>query len=203
MLLKCCTQYFSKFGKLSSGHRTGKGQFSFQSQRRAMSKTVQTILQLRSFHILTRLHSKFFKLDFSSTWTENFHLDKLNLEKAEEPGIKLPTFVGSWRKQGSFRITSTSASLIMLKRLTVWVTAKCEKILQKIGVRDYLPCLLRNLYVDQEAIVRIRHGTMDWFKIEKEYKAVYCYPAYSTLCWVHHVKCWAGWITSWQKVKRN
>jgi len=40
MLLKCCTQYVSKFGKLSSGHRTGKGQFSFQSQRKAMLKNV-------------------------------------------------------------------------------------------------------------------------------------------------------------------
>ena len=41
MLLMCCTQYTSKFGKLSSGHRTGKGQFSFQSQRKAMPKNVQ------------------------------------------------------------------------------------------------------------------------------------------------------------------
>ena len=42
MLLRCCIQYASKFGKLSSGHRTGKGQFSFQSQRRAIPKNVQT-----------------------------------------------------------------------------------------------------------------------------------------------------------------
>ena len=42
MLWKCCTQYDSKFGKLSSGHRTGKGQFSFQSQRKAMPKNAQT-----------------------------------------------------------------------------------------------------------------------------------------------------------------
>ena len=57
MLLKCCTQYISKFGKLSSGHRTGKGQFSFQSQRRAnycitvlildASKVMLKILQIR------------------------------------------------------------------------------------------------------------------------------------------------------------
>ena len=40
--VKCCTQYASKFGKLSSGHRTGKGQFSFQSQRKAMPKNAQT-----------------------------------------------------------------------------------------------------------------------------------------------------------------
>ena len=48
MLWKCCTQYASKFGKLSSGHRTGKGQFSFQSQRKAMPKNTQTTAQLLS-----------------------------------------------------------------------------------------------------------------------------------------------------------
>ena len=82
-----------RFGKLSSGHRTGKGQFSFQSQRRAMPKNVQTIAQLHSFHMLARQCSKSFKLGFSSMWTKNFH--RLNLEKADEPEIKLPTFTGS------------------------------------------------------------------------------------------------------------
>ena len=50
MLLKCCIQYTSKFGKLSSGHRTGKRQFSFQSQRKAMPKNVQTTAQLLISH---------------------------------------------------------------------------------------------------------------------------------------------------------
>ena len=48
MLWKCCTQYASKYGKLSSGHRTGKGQCSFQSQRKAMPKNAQTTAQLHS-----------------------------------------------------------------------------------------------------------------------------------------------------------
>ena len=52
--VKCCTQYASKFGKLSSGQRTGKGQFSFQSQRKAMPKNVQTTTQLHSSHKLTK-----------------------------------------------------------------------------------------------------------------------------------------------------
>ena len=52
--VKCCTQYVSKFGKLSSGHRTGKGQFSFQFQRKAMSKNVQTTAQLHSCHMLVK-----------------------------------------------------------------------------------------------------------------------------------------------------
>ena len=45
MLIKCCTQYASKFVKLSSGHRTGKGQFSFLSERKAMPKSVKSITQ--------------------------------------------------------------------------------------------------------------------------------------------------------------
>ena len=52
MPLKCCTWYASNFGKLSSGHRTGKGQFSFQSQRKAMPKNAQTTAQLHSSHTL-------------------------------------------------------------------------------------------------------------------------------------------------------
>ena len=54
MLLKCCTQYGSKFGKLSNGHRTGKGRFSFQSQRKAMPKNAQTTTQLHSSHTLVK-----------------------------------------------------------------------------------------------------------------------------------------------------
>ena len=49
MLIKCCTQYVSRVGKLSNDHRTGKGQFSFQSQRRAMPENVQTTIQLKGF----------------------------------------------------------------------------------------------------------------------------------------------------------
>ena len=61
MLWKYCTQYVSKFGKLSSGHRTGKGQFSFQSQRKAMPKNAQTTSQLHSSHMLVKQCSTFSK----------------------------------------------------------------------------------------------------------------------------------------------
>jgi len=53
-LWKCCTQYTSKFGKFSSGHRTGKGQFSFQSQRKSKPKNAQTTAQLHSSHTLVK-----------------------------------------------------------------------------------------------------------------------------------------------------
>ena len=101
MLWKCCTQYASKFGKLSGGHRTGKGQFSFQSQRKAMPKNAQTTTQLHSSHMLVKWCSKFSKPGFNSMWTENFQMLKLDLEKAEEPEIKLLTSAGWSKKQVS------------------------------------------------------------------------------------------------------
>ena len=101
---------------------------------------------------------------------------KLVLEEAEEPEIKLPTSVGSSKKQESSRKTSTSALLALPKPLTVYITTNCEKFLE-MGP-DHLTCLLRKLYMGQEATIKTGHGTMDWFQIGKEYvKAVYCHPA--------------------------
>ena len=59
---------------------------------------------------------------------------------------------------------------------------KLWKILKEIGIPDHLTCLLRNLYADQEAVVRTRHGTMDWFKIGKGVRqdCIYCHLAYLT-----------------------
>ena len=127
MLWKCCTQYANKFGKLSRGHGTGKGQFSFQSQRKAMPKNAQTTAELHSSHTLIKYCSKFFKPGFSNAWTVNFLMFKLALEKSEEPEIKLPTSAGSSKKQESSRKTSVSALLTMPKPLTVWITINCGK----------------------------------------------------------------------------
>ena len=91
---------------------------------------------------------------------------KLDLEKTEEPEIKLPTSVGSMKKQESSRKTSISALLTMPKPLTVWITRNW-KILKEMGIPDHLTCLLRNLYAGQETTVRTGHGTKDWFQIRK------------------------------------
>ena len=83
---------------------------------------------------------------------------KLDLEKAEESEIKLPTSTGSLKKQESFRKTSISALLTMPKPLTV---------LKEMGIPDHPSCHLRNLYAGQKATVRTKHGKTDWFKIGK------------------------------------
>ena len=94
---------------------------------------------------------------------------KLDLEKVEEPEIKLPTSIRSVRsltKPESSRRTCTSALLTMPKPLTVDHN-KLWKILQEMGISDHLTCILRNLYAGQEATVRTRRGTTDWFWIRE------------------------------------
>ena len=83
---------------------------------------------------------------------------KLDLEKAEEPEIKLPTSTGSSKKQENSRKTS-SALLTMPKTLTVWITTNCGQFFKRF--------FLRYLYAGQEATVGVVHETADWFQIGK------------------------------------
>ena len=123
----------------------------------------------------------------------NFQMFKLNLEKAEEPEIKLPTSAGSSKKQESSRKTSTFALLTIPNPLTVDHNKLC-KILQELGIPDHLTCLLRNLYAGQEAAVITNMEQQTCFKSGKEcVKTVYCHPAYLT--YIHCTLCeMLGWM---------
>ena len=105
--------------------------------------------------------SKLSKRAFNSAWTKNFHMFKLDLEKAEEAEITLWISVGSLKKQESSRKISTSTLLTTPKGFVghkiLW------KFFKEMGIPDHFTCLLRNLYACQEAAFRIGHGTMDWF----------------------------------------
>ena len=95
---------------------------------------------------------------------------KLVLEKAEEPEIKLTTFLGSSKKARTFqkkknKKTYTSDLWTMSKPLTVWITTNC-KILKQMGIPDNT-CLLRNLYAGHQATIQTGHGITDWFQIVK------------------------------------
>src|SRR5574337_927170 len=87
MLRKCYTQYAKKFGKLSSGHRTGTGQFSFQSQRKTMPKNAQTTAKLHSSHMLKILQARL--QQYVNCELPNV---QAGFRKGREPEIKLPTF---------------------------------------------------------------------------------------------------------------
>ena len=83
---------------------------------------------------------------------------KLDLEKAEEPEIKLPTSAASLKKQ-CFIDYAKAFDCVDDKKL--W------KIMKEMGIPDHLTCLLRNLYAGEEATVRTGHGTTDWLQIGK------------------------------------
>ena len=97
----------------------------------------------------------------------NFQMFKLDIKKAEEPEIKLPTSSRSSKKQESSRKTSDFCFIYYVKTFDCVDHNKLWKILQEMGIPDHLTCLLRNLYAGQEAIVRTVHGTTDWFQIGK------------------------------------
>ena len=125
MLFKCCTQYASKYGKLSIGHRPGKGQFLFQYQRRATSKNVQTITQLHS-------HASKVMLKILQAKLQQYvkrELPDVQAEFRKGRGTRDQTANICWiiEKQESSRKTSISALLTMSKPLTVWITINCGK----------------------------------------------------------------------------
>ena len=175
VLWKCCTQYASKFGKLSSGHRTGKGPFSFQSQRQC-----QRMLKLSHIALFSHASKVMLKI--------------LQARLQQYVDHELPDVQAGFRKGRGVRDQITNTRWIIKKarefqkniyfcfidyaKAFVWITINCDlkfwnseiqnsEILKEMGIPDHLTCLLRNLYTGQEATVRTGHGTTDWFQIGK------------------------------------
>ena len=96
----------------------------------------------------------------------NYQMFKLDLEKAEEPEIKLPTSSGSSKKK-EFQKNIYFCFIDYAKAYDSVDHNKLWEILKEMGIPDHLTCLLRNLYAGQEATVRTGHGTTDWFQIGK------------------------------------
>ena len=150
--------------------------------------------------MLAKQCSKFSKQAFNGMWTKNFQMFKLDLEMAEETEIKLPTSTESSKKQESSRKISISALLTMSKPLSMWITTNW-KILQEMGIPKHLTCILRNLYPGQEATIRTRHGTTDWFQIRKGvHQVCILSPCLFNLHSEHIIQhARMGWSTSWKQ----
>ena len=148
--------------------------------------------------MLARWCWKSFKLGFSSTWTENFQMYKLGFEEAEERD-QIATFIRSWRKPSSSR--KTSASLTMLKPLTLWITTNCWKFFKRWEYQTTLPasseiCMQakkQQLELDMEQQTRSKLGKENMSRLYVVTLLIYL------ICRVHHAKCQAGWSTSWNQ----
>ena len=145
-----------------------------------MPKDVQTTPQLHSSHTLAKYCSNFSKPGFNSTWTVNFQMFKLVLEKAEEPEIKLPTSTGSSKQQESSRKTSTSALLTISKPLLCG-SQQTGKFLKWWEYEIILPASWEICTQVKKQQLELNMEQQTGSKLGKEYiNAVYCHPAYLT-----------------------
>ena len=160
MLWKCFTQYASNYGKLSSGHRTGKGQFSFQSQRKAMPKCSNY-----STIVLISCSSKVFLKILQARLQQyvNHELPDVQAGFRKGRGTRDQIAVICWiiRKTREFQKNIYFCFIDYDEDFDCVGHKKLWKSLQEMGIPDHLTCLLRNLYAGQEATVRTGHGTTD------------------------------------------
>ena len=165
MRLKCCTQHTSKFGKLSSNQRTGKGQFSFQSPKKAMPKNAQTTAQLHSSHTLVSnaQNSPSQASAICEPWTS--WCSSWFLERERNQRLNCQHLLDHGKSK---RVPEKHLFLLYWLCQSLWLCGSPNwKILGEVGIPDNLTCLLRNLYAGQEATVRTGHGTTDWFQLGK------------------------------------
>ena len=134
--IKCSIQYLSKFGKLSSDHRTGKGQFSFQSQRKAMPKNVQTTAQLQSSHTLAKVMLKILQVRLQQYVNLELSDVQAGFRKGRGTRNQIANIWWIIEKAREFQ-KKTSPSLTTLKPLTVWITTNW-KILKEMRIPDHL-----------------------------------------------------------------
>ena len=166
MLLKCCTQYACKFGKLSSGHRTGKGVFIPTPKKRSAK-------QCLNYHtILLISHASEVKLKILQARFQQYGNQELPDVQAgfrKERGIRDQVANSRWitDKARDFQKNIYFCFVDYAKAFDYVDHNKLWKICKELGIPDHLTCLLRNLYAGQEATVRTRHGTIDWFQIGK------------------------------------
>ena len=118
---------------------------------------------------------------------------KLDLEKAEEPEIKLSTSSGSSKNQKSSRKTSTFALLTKPKPLTVWITTNCGKFLKRWECQTTFPVSWEICMQVKKQQLELDMEQLTGSKLGKEYvKGVYCHPAYLT--YMHSTSCeMLGW----------
>ena len=177
MLWKCCTQYASKFGTLSSGHRTGKGQFSFQSQRKAMPKNVQTTAQLHSSHTLVMF--KILQARFQQYVNRELPDVQAGFRKVRGTRDQMANI--SWIFKKSKRVPKKHLLLLYWLCQSLWLcgSQQTEKLFKRWEYQTTWPAFWEtSLQVKkQQSEPDIEQWTGS--KLGKEYvKAVYCHPSY-------------------------
>ena len=153
MLWKCYTQYASKFGKLSSGHRTTDWDF-IPIPKKGNAKECSNYCTIALISHASKVMLKILQARLQQYLNRELLDVQGGFRKGWEPEIKCPTSIGSFKKQEVSRKTSTSTLLTMPKPLTMWTTTNW-KILKEMGIPHHLTCFLRNLFAGQEATLEL------------------------------------------------
>ena len=167
MLWKCCTQYASKFGKLSSVHRTVKSQLSFQSQRRANAKECSNYCTVALISHASKVMLKILQARLQQYANRELPDVQAGFRKGRGTRDQIANIRCIIEKATEFQKNINFCFIDYAKAFDCVDHNKLWKILQAMGIPDHLTCLLRNLYAGQEATVRTGHGTTDWFQIGK------------------------------------
>ena len=141
----CCTQYASKFGKLSSGHRTGKGQFSFRSQRKAMPKNAQ----LHSSHMLVKVMLKILQARLQQYMNHELSDVQAGFRRGRVTRDQIVNIRWIIEKAREFQKNIYFCFIDYGKAFDCVDHNKLWKIPKEMGILDHLTCHLRNLYARQ------------------------------------------------------
>ena len=170
MLLKCCTQYTSKFGKLNSGHRTGKGQFSFQSLesdlcliRKDNAKESSIYHTIALISHASKVMLKILQARLQQYTNQELPDVQAGFRNGRGTRDQIANICWIIKKAREFQKSIYFCFIDYVKAFDCVDHNKLWKILKEMGIPDHLTFLLRNLYAGQEATVRTGHGTTDRF----------------------------------------
>ena len=166
MLLKCFTQYASKFGKLNSGRRTGKGVFiPIPKKGNAKEHSNYCIIALISH--TSKVMLKIVQVRLQQYMNQELSDVQAGFWKDRETRGQIANIC--WIIEKAKRVPEKHLLLLywLCQSFDCVDHNKLWKTLQEMGIPDHLTCLLRNLYAGQEATVRTGHGTTDWFQFGK------------------------------------
>ena len=172
MLLKCCTQYASKFGKLSSGSRTGKGQFSIS--KKGNVKECSNYHTIALISQTSKIKLKVIQARVQLSMNRELPDIQAGFRKGRGTRDQIVNICWIVEKAREFKKNIYFCFIDYAKAFDYVDHNKLRKILQEMGIPDHFTCLLRNLHEGQEAMVKTRHGPTDWFQIGKGVHQLSC-----------------------------
>ena len=193
MLLKCYTQYGSRFRKLSNSHRTGKGQVFIPIPKKGNAKECSNYRTIALTSHASQVMLKILQARLQQCMNHELQDVQAGIRKGRGTRDQIANIRWIIKKAREFQKNIYFCFIDYTKAFDCVDHNKLWKILKERGIPDRLTCLLRNLYADQEATVRTRHGTALVPNWERSVSRLFTVTMFVLLlCRAQHAECWAG-----------